>query len=542
MRRLLQDRRGGIAIGGAAGGLFACITAAVVVDGAGIALHARRVQAAADLAALAAARDLPRAAIAAEATARSNVDLIDSVVTVTGAYQARADLPPDQRFRPAAAGEANAAQVTVTSAARLWFGGLLGRGAITLRRTGRAAVEGARPMAMLSIGSRLAALDEGVANQLLSALTGSSVSLKVMDYEGLARTQVDLLTFTDLLASELDVEVGDYDALLMKEVRTGRLLRLVEQVSEGSDAALSTLAQAADQRRLRVGDLIGLETSAPDALGGALSAKVSALDLVTAALEVSDGERQVRLDLPVKAGLAEVDAWLAIGERPNQSPWLAVDDDGDIIVRTAQARLFLRAKTSAQLAQLGRLTLPLLVELASAEARLSDIRCQPARAVDVRARSGLARLRLADVDLSRLDDFKREIPASSPVLLEVAGLVRVTGTAELDLSSSADTKLSFTDRDIAERRSKTVKSSGFVVSPLAALFETLDIRVHALGLPIGLGGLGTLAAGVIRPLAGVLDQVIDGALARLGLSLGEADVTVLHAVCPDRTGAPVLVG
>lgn len=537
-----RDRRGGVAVIGAISGTLACLAAAVVVDGGSMALQARRLQGAADLSALAAARDLAHADAAARATARANAGEGVEVVTVVGLYRAEAALAPETRFTPGEANSANAARVTVSGAAPMWFGRLLGRDSVRISRTASAAVRGATPMAMISIGSRLARLDGGLANQVLGGLTGSDISLSVMDYRGLADAEVNLLAFSDALATHLDVEAGDYDTLLSKQIDAGEALRLVETVSNGGEAALDRLARAASGKSLRVGDLIGLETEAPDGLRGGLDAGVSALDLAGAVLEIAGGDRQLALDLGARAGLADVDAWLAIGERPNRSPWLTVTRDGQPVIRTAQARLYVEARTSQNLAGLAQVRLPLLLELASAEARLEDIRCQGGRVVEVGVRPGVARARIGTVDRARLGDFKTPLAVQPAELAKVAGLVTVRGSADIEAADQGFSRLRFEDAAIAAQTPQTVRSRGFTSGVVGSLLGRLSVDVDVAGLGLGLGGLTSALGRLLAPLGPVLDGVVDGLLSALGLSFGEADVTVHQAVCRERGGVPVLVG
>ncbi len=63
---------------------------------------------------------------------------------------------------------------------------------------------------------------------------------------------------------------------------------------------------------------------------------------------------------------------LAIGERPNRSPWLTVTSKGEPIIRTAQTRIYLEATTAKALSDLTAVKLPVLIEAASAEARLKQ--------------------------------------------------------------------------------------------------------------------------------------------------------------------------
>src|SRR3546814_4521395 len=65
---------------------------------------------------------------------------------------------------------------------------IFGRRAITIRRSATAAQT---RMASFAIGSRLASIDGGVLNALLSGLTGSRIPLKALDYRPLAGADVD---------------------------------------------------------------------------------------------------------------------------------------------------------------------------------------------------------------------------------------------------------------------------------------------------------------------------------------------------------------
>ncbi|UQV17487.1 pilus assembly protein TadG-related protein [Brevundimonas albigilva] len=102
-RKLLTDRRGAVGVTAAAGLALLALVAAMAIDLGGLALHARRLQGAADLAALAAAGNLDGAAAAAQATAQANVARGPlSVETAIGRYtpdKAVARREPLQRGR-----------------------------------------------------------------------------------------------------------------------------------------------------------------------------------------------------------------------------------------------------------------------------------------------------------------------------------------------------------------------------------------------------------------------------------------------------------
>ena len=539
---LWQDRRGGIATMAAVGSALACLLAAVVIDGGSIALAARRAQSAADLGALAAARDIANAERAAMATAHANVGADIRIRTATGSYVPDTSVPHDQRFTSTGENE-NAARVTVTMPAQVWFTRwILGKDRVEVTRTGTAAVRSVDPVATLSIGSRLAALDGGLANQVLSGLTGSQVALSVMDYRALADVDVDLLGFTDALATHAGVTVGDYDRLLDQRVDAGDALQILETLTTGADSGLNRLARAADGQSFRIGELIGAETGAEQGLRGGLEVDVSALDLANAMIELSGGDRQVALDLGAKAGLADLDVWLAIGERPNRSPWMAVAKNGQPVIRTAQARLYIEAKTAQSLSGLAQVKLPLLVELASSEARLERIDCEEGRSVRVGVRPGVARARIGTTNRLTLDDFKTAAVVQPASLVNVAGLVVIKAAADIEAADQRFKSVTFSDAQIASQTAQTVKSTGFTSSLVSSLLGRMQLDVKVVGLGLGLGNLTQALGTLLSPLGPVLDGVVNGVLDTLGLSFGEADVVVHGATCPVNGGAAYLVG
>ena len=548
--RFGADRRGAVAVIAAVAGGLLCLFTAAVIDLGVLVLHTRRVQGAADLAALSAVRNLAQGegavSRAAQATVEANVapDVSVTVATALGVYTPDPAKARNDRFMTGGV-KPNAARVEVTSRAPMFFTPLLlGRDQVRVTRRATATTGGATPKAMISIGSRLARLDGGVANQLLGGLTGSKVSLSVMDYRRLIDLDVNLLWFTDALATDLGVQIGDYDRLLATQVDAGRALRVLERVAGGQDGgALGKLASASVGTKVRLGDLIGLEARSPDGIREGLDASVSAMDLVMAMLEVGGGDRQVALNLGVPAGLADLKTSLAIGERPNRSPWLTVTADGQPIIRTAQARLYVRARMAQSLSGLARVELPILIELAASEARLKSLSCDPARAVEVDVRPGLARASIGVVDEGRLGDFKTPLTPQRATLLSVLGLVSITGKADVEAADAGFRPLRFDAGDIDNQRAKTMASRGFASGAVASLLARLDVDVNVIGLGLGFGDLTRALGRLLEPLGPVLAGALNPVLDLLGLKLGEADVTVHGLSCPAPGRAtPRLVG
>lgn len=544
-RRLSSDDRGGVAVMAAVFGALICVLAALAVDVGSMVLKGREVQGAADLSALAAAQTLSdppeRTEAAAHATAR------DNLIDLAGARIQRGVYTPDPRLKPRArfadgGSRPNAARVTLSAPAPLYFGRwILRRDSVTVSKSATAALPGGPPSAVFSIGSRLAGLDGGLANALLSGLLGSKVSLTVMDYRALADAQINLLQFSDALAAELGVTAGDYDALLAHEAQTGQVLRALEAVAgSGAESALSKLTRLPVNAVVKLEELIGVDADARGGLRRGLDAEVSAMDLLMATLQTANQDRQLALDVGARAGLADLDVMLAIGERPNRAPWLTVTGTGEPIIRTVQTRLYLEATALDKVPLVGLLAqvkVPILIEAASAEARLKAIECEGTPRVLIEARPGVARVRLGQIDPKRLRDFKSELKVSPAKLVSVL-LITVEGVADIRVADLDWSELRFTGSEIGSSQPKSVRAKGFVNGLIVTLLR--DTRLTALGIPLHL--VTQLLAGVLTPLGPVLDGVVQPLLELLGVRLGEADVWVHGVRCPNQGGVPQLVG
>ncbi|MET4683791.1 putative membrane protein [Brevundimonas faecalis] len=542
-RGVIRNEDGGVTIVTAAmAGLF-CIVAAVAIDLGSVSLKARQVQGAADLSAMAAAHDLTRADLAARATAQANLTDVQTVNVQKGAYVADPRLAPANRFSPGAA-TPNAARVQITAPAPLFFGRwILRRETVPVSRTATAAIPSGKPQAMFSIGTRLASVDGGLANALLSGLLGSNVSLTVMDYRNLAGAQVNLLSFSDALATDLGLAAGDYDALLNQEITAGRALKVLEAVA-GSDAksVLSKLTRAPVDAKLKLSELIGVDALSRKGLREALNVDVSAMDMVMATLETANKNRQLAVDAGVRTGIADLDVMVAIGERPNNSAWLTVTDKGEPIIRTTQTRIYLKVTTAQALSGLAQVKLPILVEAAASEAKLARINCDASKTVTLAVRPGVARAQIGVIDETKLKDFKTELVASRATVLNVLSLVKLTAGADLKVSDENWTETAFNKVDIDQKKVKSVQSRGFVNGLIVSLLTRLDADVELGPLAIGLGGLVKALGVLLTPLGPVLDGVVQPLLDLLGVKLGEADVQVLAIQCPSDGHTPKLVG
>jgi uncharacterized membrane protein len=543
LRRFARNERGAVSIMAAASSTVIIACGAVAIDLGSIFVQSRQLQGIADLAALAAARDLDNAQQAAEATAAANGWDGPLTVTVTkGGYAASAQVAPASRFTPNAASP-NAVRVKVSGKAHLFFGQvILGEDSTDIDRTATAA---RAELASFSLGSRLASLNGGVANALLTQLTGSSVSLSVMDYNALADADVDLLEYLDALKVDADLTAATYDEVLSSNVSTGQALTVLSTLldDKGEDvaaAAVKKIAVAAgDATPAELDKLIDLGPyAAQDHVAGASGAGValSALDLSNATLLVAGGGRQVQLDLGTSVpGLADVDAWLAIGERPNNSAWLTVASDGSSTIRTAQTRLYVETKllTGGLLGALAQIKLPLYVEAASAEAKLQSMNCGANSAV-LSVKPSLGDVWIGEIDKTKLNDFKTKITPTSAVLADVLNLITAKTSAHAQLGGQTWHSVSFSKADIAAGTVKTVSTTDTVTALTSSLVKDLGVEVKVLGLlklVISDSAATKVIGGLLTAAAPSLDGVLNSLTSLLGVRLGEADVRVNGLRC-----------
>ena len=78
--------------------------------------------------------------------------------------------------------------------------------------------------------------------------------------------------------------------------------------------------------------------------------------------------------------------------------------------------------------------LPILVEAAAAEAKLSRISCGSAPSATLAVRPGVARARIGTVDESKLKNFKTALTSSPATVASALGLATVKAHADLEIA------------------------------------------------------------------------------------------------------------
>jgi len=573
LKNFTRNQKGGAAILFAVSATVLIGFGAMAVDVGNFFYEKRKLQTANDLAALAAASDLPRAQAAAQASAGQNGFSGSAIQALqTGVYTPDPKKAPEARFVPSSASLANAVRIDMRTTTPLLLGRVLASSSTTSQTPGTpprpagsttvaslsggdvpigsSAIAFQDAQASFAVGSRLLKLDGGLLNSLLGGLLGGGVSLSVMDYDALIKARVDLFDFSKRLATRLNLTAATYDDVLKADARLGDVLAAVVDASRDHEtrnstatAALGRIAAAsASNLPVNLASLISFGPAGDKPLSGPkpLAASLTALDIVSAVAQIANGNRQIDVGLALNLpGIAAASLKLGIGERPVGTSLVRVGRAG-ASVHTAQTRLLLTVDlVGSGAASLVRV--PLYLELAAATARLTGIQCNPGDVSTSRVTLGvtpaLVDAWIGQVSMAEFNNFSRAPNPPAATLLNVAGLAKVSGRAHVTMTNLSEATVSFSYPEIQRGDKKTTSTQNFVATLLGRLVGDLELRVEALGLGLGLPGLDGLVSGVIAGAATPLDQVLNGVLGTLGIGLGQADSWVTGVRC----GGAVLV-
>jgi uncharacterized membrane protein len=543
IRKLVHDQ------GGAAAVLFAVSlpplmgVSAMAVDLGSMFLAERRLQNLADAAAAAAVTrraDEGAQDIVSEIIDESGESGVEVATLVDGEYSRDPAIAYDARF-DATSLQRNASRVVLRQEIPLFFGQLvLGRNTTQVTAQATAAK---MDMAGFSLGTRIASIDPGLANSVLSALAGTPLNLTAADIQQLQNTPIDVLDFAEQLAP-LNGEAGRTFGEVMDS--NTQLHSAVEAIGAAAGNGASALLLG------RIADTVGSDFITPSAMidlgplghtdvnDGNVDVEVDAYSLLRASLQASHGDSyHINFNTSL-AGLSTVTVHLAGGYGEERSPWLTVDRAQGVILRTAETRVYVNANTPA----IGNLPLglnvPVYAELAGAEAQLTDIICYAddgTDGVDISATPSLGELALASLDTSRLNDFTTRMGLDEATLLRTP-LVEVTGFADVELGGGQSEMLHFSMEDIAAKRTQSAGTRNVLTGAITTLAGNTEIGVKALGLSIVSPSLKPLVSTTLGQVAPALDGLVNSLTDTLGVRLGVADVTVDRIRC----GRPTLVG
>lgn len=528
-----------------AGSLFALVGAAsIAIDVGSVYLAKRRLQGIADAAALAAVANIDSGEASARAVIdHSKAEAVTIASLTTGRYRRDGSIAPSERFTvdPVAP---DAARLVLREQVPLFFGRILtSRPAMTIEAQ---AIAARTDMAAFSLGTRLAGVSGGLPNRILSALAGTELGLTAIDSRGLAAADVDILGFADALRLRVQHPDATYAELFAMRVPLEQVIGAMADATAGSGASATLTAienRLGSGPEVRLSDLVDLgPIGENDYQDGTTGIRVDALSLLRSSLELSRGDHYA-IDLDASAlGLASTSLKLTGGQGEVHSPWMTVTSAKDVVIRGSQARLYLETRIGTGPLGLVDIRLPIYIELARAEARLTGISCgDDADGVTLAVTPAIGKLAIAEVDDRAMRDLAAPA-ALRPAMLARTPLVKIQGFADVALGGTAAQSVHFTQADIVARRVRTVTTNDLARGIASSLVQDADIEASLLGSPL-LGGalsLGPLVSAVGSQLALVappLDALIDELTATLGVRLGSADVRVEKMRC----GVPRLV-
>ncbi|MEI9425269.1 TadG family pilus assembly protein [Mesorhizobium sp. Cs1299R1N1] len=571
-RSMMGDRKANFAVMTALSAPVALALAAVAIDEASIYTERREAQAMVDLAAITAASNINNVNTAVVTTLTDNgmpgvvvqasgqtipAAAGKTVVTVTRGRYASSTANVSQRFQ-AGVTPYNAARVTLAKIPQRYFASSL----IPTPVIDTQATASMTPQATFSVGSRLLGVNGGILNALLSGLLGGNISLSVMDYNGLISADVSVLSFISALGTQLNITAGTYSDVLASKATVGQIATAMANVpglGNTAKVALQTIASKSTSTvKIPLSGLVDLGSVGSLGLGqqpSGLGVDASAMGMLTAAAVLANGTNQAAVDLGATIpGLLSTKLNIAIGEPMQSSPWLAVDGIGTV-VRTAQTRIKLTASVGVGTPGIGgginlvAVNLPLNVEVAYAEAKLTDITCPTGPSsisVSIAAHPGIAQITLANsnnpsgfADFSQPQTFTDADIADVKLLL--IPLIQVMGSAAPAITNNNPQTLTFNATDIASKTVRTVSTRNITQSLTTSLVNSLSLSVNLLGLGIDVTTLlGTVRPAVVALLNTVtapVDDLLYNVLSALGVGVGQADVRVTGATC----GRAVLV-
>ncbi len=566
----LRNRRGNVAVTTALVSPLILYCLGLGIDYGMMTLQQRRLQQLSDIGAIAAASDIANAqtallnnlqsngttaAVAASSGYLTANGQITAAVANSGQYETLADLAlgtytadtaiaPANRFSTGTA-PYDSAKVTLTQKAVMPFASAFASPP-TLSATGTASSD---HLAAFSIGSRLASLNGGVLNQLLGSLLGTQVSLKVADYQSLIGANVNLLSFLNLLATDLKLTGVSYDQLLATDVTYDKILGALGKstnLSTGVVTIVNNLGKTLGTTKLTVKlqDILNLGPLGSDIVGTApnLTSNISVMNLISATAMAANQKRQIALDLGATLpGVASAKMTLAIGEMAQQTPAAAVGAPGTI-VRTPQVRAAIEVAVNGLSLIAGlKLRVPLYVEIAPAEAKLASITCvggsMPNAVVGIDAVPGVAEIALGDVDTSAFVNFGSE-PRVTPAAIVDSLLLKVIAGSQVDIANMSPTRLTFQPSEISAGTIKTVSTKDILTSTVQSLLKNANISIQLLVLTIGTPqGVLSAVADTLSLVTAPVDQLLYNLLGLLGVGVGQADISVTDARCTQ----PVLV-
>ena len=547
LRTLIFDKDGSVAtlFAVAAPPLFGLT--AIAIDLGSIYMAERDLQGIADAAAAAAvarpdiAEDASR--IVAEVVAHSGQGGITVETVTPGTYTRDPAMALAERFAETDT-DPNAVSVELTQSTPTLMGGVLfGKEASTVRVKAMAAKTN---LVAFELNTKTLSLSGGVVNEYLSGLTGTTVTFSDDEIDAMLSEQIDILAFADALAERTPDAPETFGELFGETLPLGQVLQALADATTNPQlaGAIRQLAAGIAGGSVVLADVIDLGPyGALSDAGTNGSIQVEVYSLLRTVLQESNGPGyDISLAANALDGVAASKIMLSGGRGFERSPWMTITAARDVVLRTAQTRLY--SEFTANLPGIGSLKIPLLLELAPAEAWLTGIDCDPASAtngVALETKPSVGTLALADIDESQFGDFSSDLWTGTATIMETpVSRLTVYGSVDAGGANVIPVRLSLDEVEAGVR--KETGTQDLLATKMATLLQNLDVQAQVLGLGLGLGnnalpGQDAVTA-LIASLAPQLDALVNQATAVAGVKLGVAEVGVNRLSC----GRPMVVG
>lgn len=235
---------------------------------------------------------------------------------------------------------------------------------VTLSATAVAA--SAAPLVALTIRSATMTVDStraAILNPVIGSLLGGSLNLSVANWQGLASTDLSLLSYLNRLKTDLNLTAVGYSDVLNTSVSVSQLIQSAINVLDpgatltgtATIAGLQALKLAAGATTVVLGDLLSIQGSSDIA---ALNTNLRLLDLVQGLAQLANDKTGISTAAQINVGtLAQVTTRIQVVEPPQLS---AIGDPSKIDPlnpKTGANRIYVR---TAQMRALVSINLPVL--------------------------------------------------------------------------------------------------------------------------------------------------------------------------------------
>ncbi|POD70613.1 pilus assembly protein TadG-related protein [Pseudomonas syringae group genomosp. 3] len=240
---------------------------------------------------------------------------------------------------------------------------------VTLSATAVAA--SAAPLVALTIRSATMTVDStraAILNPVIGSLLGGSLNLSVANWQGLASTDLSLLSYLNRLKTDLNLTAVGYSDVLNTSVSVSQLIQSAINVLDpgatltgtATIAGLQALKLAAGATTVVLGDLLSIQGSSDIA---ALNTNLRLLDLVQGLAQLANDKTGISTAAQINVGtLAQVTTRIQVVEPPQLS---AIGDPSKIDPlnpKTGANRIYVR---TAQMRALVSINMPVLGTITS---------------------------------------------------------------------------------------------------------------------------------------------------------------------------------